>query len=336
MTLQDIIKILDETNAHFVLLLGHQNTDPDALGSMYAFQGLLKRLKPNVVVEIGGEQGLSKLSKHILNNLSIVVNSKPNVESAEAIILLDTNTIQQLGDLTEKVEKSNAPIIVVDHHAPHPETLQKAKLVIANDEASSACEVVYDLFKQANMKPTSDEAEALFLGIAFDTRHFVLANASTFKTVVDLCDAGVDPQETLSLLSLDMDASERLARMKACQRAKLEKIGPWIIALSNVSAYQASAARALVDLGAHAAAVAGKKNDGIEVSFRCTREFIKSTGIHLGKDIAKPLGETLNGMGGGHAAAAGANGKGGVNAGLKLCLQLFKDKLSSEDAVHGI
>lgn len=331
MTLQDIIKILDETQANFVLLLGHQNSDPDALGSAYAFQGLLKRLKPNLVVEIGGGQGLSKLSKHILENLPITVNLKPNVESAEVLILLDTNTIQQLGDLAEKVEKSAVPIIVIDHHAPHPETFQRSTLCIANDEASSACEVVYDLFRQANVKPDLDEAEALFLGIAFDTRHFVLANASTFKTITDLCDAGVDPPETLSLLSLDMDSCERLARIKACQRAKLVKIGDWIIALSNVSAYQASAARALVDLGAHASAVAGTKNDGIEMSLRCTRDFQKRTGIHLGKDIAKPLGEALEGMGGGHAAAAGANGAGNVDVGLKLCLQLFKDKLLSKN-----
>jgi nanoRNase/pAp phosphatase (c-di-AMP/oligoRNAs hydrolase) len=124
-----------------------------------------------------------------------------------------------------------------------------------------------------------------------------------------------------------MDYSERTARMKACRRAKIVKISDWMIALSHVSAFQASAARALVDLGAHAAAVAGKRDDSVEISFRCTREFNKETGIHLGKDIAKPLGEQLQGMGGGHAAAAGANGVGDVEAAIKLCLKLFKEKL---------
>jgi nanoRNase/pAp phosphatase (c-di-AMP/oligoRNAs hydrolase) len=106
-------------------------------------------------------------------------------------------------------------------------------------------------------------------------------------------------------------------------------MGNWIIAFSHVSAFQASAARALVDLGAHAAAVAGQREDNVEVSFRCTREFIKETGTHLGKDIAKPLGDLLqNGMGGGHAGAAGANGVGDTETALKHCLSLFKDKLS--------
>jgi nanoRNase/pAp phosphatase (c-di-AMP/oligoRNAs hydrolase) len=94
-----------------------------------------------------------------------------------------------------------------------------------------------------------------------------------------------------------------------------------------VSAFEASAARALIDLGVHMAAVAGKKGDGIEISLRCTRDFTEKTGIHLGKDIAKPLGESLQGQGGGHAMAAGVNAKGDVKIGLKRCLRLLKENL---------
>jgi nanoRNase/pAp phosphatase (c-di-AMP/oligoRNAs hydrolase) len=126
-----------------------------------------------------------------------------------------------------------------------------------------------------------------------------------------------------------MDFSERVARLKACRRAKLFKVGEWIIALSHVSAYQASAARAIIDLGAHVAVVAGQKNETLEISLRCTREFHEKTGIHLGKDIAKPLGEYINGMGGGHATAAGVNGLGDIETGLKRCLRLLKEKLAN-------
>ncbi len=327
MTFQEILKILDETHATYVLLLCHQNSDPDAICSAYAFQGLLARAKPNLTVEIGAGQGISRLSKHLLEYIPITVNQNPNVEKANAIVLLDTNTIQQLGELTERIKKTAAPIIVVDHHAAHPETERTAKLCITNEEASSTCEIVYDLYKQLNTKPTLNEAKALFLGIAFDTRHFVLANSSTFKTIAELGDIGVNAQEALFMFALPMDFSERVARIKACRRAKLLKINNWIIALSHVSAYQASAARALIDLGAHAAAVAGEKNGNIEISLRSTREFNQQTGIHLGKDIANPLGAYLQGMGGGHATAAGVNGKGDIETGLKRCLRLLKERL---------
>jgi nanoRNase/pAp phosphatase (c-di-AMP/oligoRNAs hydrolase) len=280
-----------------------------------------------MTVEIGAGQGISRLSKHILKRIPVTVNLQPDVEKTDAIVLLDTNTTQQLGQLADKVTSTGAPIIVIDHHASHPQTEQIAKLCITNESSSSTCEMVYDFYRQLNLKPGLNEAKALFLGITFDTRHFVLADSSTFKTISELSDIGVNPQEELSALSLPMDFSERVARVKACRRAKLVKMGNWIVAVSHVSAYQASAARALVELGAHMAAVAGQKNDKIEMSMRCTRDFNQETGIHLGRDIAKPLGEYLQGMGGGHATAAGVNGTGPVEKGLKRCLRLVKENL---------
>jgi nanoRNase/pAp phosphatase (c-di-AMP/oligoRNAs hydrolase) len=327
MSVTDVTTVLDETRAGFVLLLCHHNADPDAVCSAYAFQSLLAKCRPNLTVEIGTGQGLSRLSKHLLKHIPVTVNLKPDVEKADAIVLLDTNTIQQLGQLADRVLKAGAPIIVIDHHAPHPQTEQIAKLCITNEESSSTCEMIYKFYKQLNLKPDLNEAKALFLGITFDTRHFVLAGSPTFKTISELSDIGVNPQEELSSLSLPMDFSERVARVKACRRARLIKMGNWIIALSHVSAYQASAARALVDLGAHMAAVAGQKNEKVEISLRCTRDFNQETGIHLGRDIAKPLGEFLQGMGGGHATAAGVNGTGQVEKGLKRCLRLVKDNM---------
>ena len=261
--------------------------------------------------------------------MPIDVKSEPSVEKADVMVLLDTNTIQQLDSLAERVKISKAPIIVIDHHAAHPDTEQTAKLCITSEEASSTCEIVYNLYKEANIKPGKNEAKALFLGIAFDSRHFVLANSSTLKNIAELVDLGVNVQETLKLMSLPMGFPERVARLKACRRVRLFRIDDWIIALSHVSAYQASAARATIELGAHVAVVAGQKDEKIEVSLRSAREFQEKTGLHLGKDVAKPLGEHLRGMGGGHATAAGVNGVGDIDAALKYSLQLLKEKLAN-------
>jgi len=328
---KEIARALDELNASLVVLLCHHNADPDAICSAYAFASLLKRLRPKVDVEIVAAQGISRLSKHILKFLPIALKTQFGIEKANVLVLLDTNTIQQLNNLAEKVKNSKAPIIVIDHHAPHPETERLAKICITNEETSSTCEIVYNFFKEMGVKPGENEAKALFLGIAFDTRHFVIANSSTLKNIAELIDVGINAQEALSFLSLPMDFSERVARLKASRRAKIFKVGEWIIALSHVSAYQASGARAIIDLGAHVAVVAGQKNENIEISLRCTREFHEKTGIHLGKDIANPLGEFLHGMGGGHALAAGVNGVGDIETGLKRCLRLLKERLANHN-----
>lgn len=331
MSYTEITNLLDTVDAKFVVLLCHHNADPDAICSAFAFASLLKQSRPKMDVEIGAAHGISRLSRHILQHLLVEVKTQPSIEKANAIVLLDTNTVQQLDDLAEKVTNFKAPIIVIDHHASHPETEQLAKICINNEEISSTCEIVYDFYKQMGMKPAGNEARALFLGIAFDTRHFVLANSTTLKNIAGLIDAGVNAQETLSLLSLPMDLSERVARLKASKRTRLFKTGEWIVALSHVSAYQASAARAMIELGAHVAAVSGERNGKLEISLRSSLEFHKQTGIHLGKDIAKPLGEYLHGMGGGHATAAGVNGEGDMEIGLKRCLWLLKEKLASHN-----
>jgi nanoRNase/pAp phosphatase (c-di-AMP/oligoRNAs hydrolase) len=326
----EVTRIIDALNAKLVVLLCHHNADPDAICSAYALQSLLKQQRPELEVEIGAAHGISRLSKHLLQYLPIDLKTQPNAEKADAIVLLDTNTIQQLDSLAETVRTAKAPMIVIDHHAAHPETVRQATLCITDEQASSTCEIVYGFYKQTNTKPDANTAKALFLGIAFDSRHFVLATSSTLKNIADLVDAGVNAQETLPTLSLPMDFSERVARLKASRRARLYKMKNWIIALSHVSAYQASAARALIDLGADVAVVVGQKDRDIEISLRATREFNAKTGVHLGKDVAKPLGECIHGMGGGHSTAAGANGTGDPEITLKRCFLILKEKLGNQ------
>lgn len=330
MQIQDITALLDRVNAKFLVLLCHHNADPDAVGAAFAFSRLIARLRPHLRTEVAAAEGSSRLSRHLLDTaLPLRLSSNPRIEEADAIVLLDTNTVQQLGDWAERVKAAKCPIIVIDHHAGHPETERLAAISVADESASSTCEIIYKFFMDMNVRFTEAAAKALFLGIAFDTRHFILANSTTLKIVADLIDAGVNARETLSLLSLPMEESERIARLKASKRVRLLKVGGWIVAFSHVSAYQASAARALVSLGAHVAIVAGQKDGRLRISMRASQEFYHETGLHLGRDLARPLGEYLRGMGGGHSVSAGVNGVGDLEVCLKRCVRMLKEKLKS-------
>jgi bifunctional oligoribonuclease and PAP phosphatase NrnA len=330
MSFKDILQTLQETKASFVLLLCHRSADADAICSAYALQGLLKRFLPDVVFEIGCPQGVNKPAKQLFEYLPITVNLKPNIDSAEAIALLDMNTVEQLDEFSGIIKKSNAPKIIIDHHAPSQDTQQICKVCIIDESAAANCELVYRLFTQAEVQPTLHEATALFVGIAFDTRHFALANSPTFQIIANLVSTGINAQRTLAKFAMPIEPSERVAKLKACKRAKIVKVEGWIIALSHVSAYQAPAAKALVDLGAHMSAVAGKKGGKIEISLRCVRQFNELAGVHLGTDIAAPLGEFLSGVGGGHAMASGVSGKGEIQVALKQCLILVRQKIAKK------
>jgi hypothetical protein len=74
--------------------------------------------------------------------------------------------------------------------------------------------------------------------------------------------------------------------------------------------------------------VAGQKEEKLQISMRATQDFHEETRVHLGRDIAKPLGEYLHGMGGGHAVSAGVNGEGEVEASLKRCARLLRERIT--------
>ena len=325
MPIREIESLLDKVEGKFVLVLCHQNADPDALCSAFAFSRLLKLLRPQLRVEVASPEGISRLSRALANYLPMdIASEEPDFQDADIIVMLDTNTTRQLGDWSNRIKQSSSPLVVIDHHASHPETEKVATLSVSDEDSSSTCEIVYRFFRELGLIPSKQEAEALFLGIAFDTRHFILANSDTFKTVADLIDAGVNAREALARLSLPMEHSERVARLKACRRLKLVGINDWLIAFSHVRSFQASAARALVDMGAHVAVVGGQRGDEIQISMRSDREFYRQTRFHLGRDLAKPLGEHLRGMGGGHSTAAGMNGVGDFETATKRAIRILR------------
>jgi len=93
MSFQEITKILHESDAKVAVLLCHHNADPDAICSAYAFKSLLKHFNPNLEVEIGAAQGISRLSRHLLKHLPIKVETRPSVENSDVTILLDTSRL---------------------------------------------------------------------------------------------------------------------------------------------------------------------------------------------------------------------------------------------------
>ena len=188
-----IMSLIDKINPKLIVLLCHHNADPDAVFAAYSLSQLLQRFRPQLNIDIAAAQGPSKLSKHLLNTLQVnLLTLQPRIDEADLIMLLDTNTIQQLDEWGERIKATCSPIIVIDHHAAHPETEQLATLYIVDEEVSSTCEIVYRFFEEMRVELTETEAKALFLGIAFDTRHFILANSVTFKIIVELIEVGVD------------------------------------------------------------------------------------------------------------------------------------------------
>jgi nanoRNase/pAp phosphatase (c-di-AMP/oligoRNAs hydrolase) len=318
-----LVKKLRETDS--VLIIGHQNSDPDAVCSAFAFAEFAHRINRKIRSSFTSPGGVSKLSKQLLNvAVPLNVDDSPDFSKFNLIVTVDTNTLQQLGDLQENVRNSAKSLVMIDHHAPHKLT-DPATLVLCDEHSTSTCELILEMYAKARIRLTPSVSQALLIGLLVETGHLAIGTRKTYAAAYELIRAGANPGTALALTRQVMGESERIARVKTAQRLRMERIDRWVILTSEVGSYHASAARALIALGAHLAIVAGKRNDNLTVSFRATHEFVEETGLHLGTDLASVIGEQMGGMGGGHATAAGANVKGDARDALKLSLKLVKE-----------
>lgn len=329
MNLQRIKTAISGSHIRQSIILCHQNADPDAIGSAFALRYLLQQLQPKLQIEIAAPS-VNKIAKQILQEMGkdFTLTQNPDLEKADIIFIVDTNTWQQLYPWKSSLTDMQKPIVIIDHHPVHPKIKDNAYLFIVKDHYTSTCEIIFELLKQAQVTIPLQTAQLLFLGIAFDTKHFKIAKSTTFKTISELVGWGVQTEQVLQLLAIAMDISERIARLKAAQRLTVHKITKWLVVYSQVSAFQSSTARALLGLGAHLAIVYGEKREGYSISMRSTTDFYQQTGIHLGTDVAQPLGEALNGMGGGHSTAAGMNGSGKLDEFIEKCSTLIKERIT--------
>lgn len=286
----------------------HQNADPDALGSAIALKELLENLNPQVNVEIFADS-INNPAYYLKNYTDTKVTIEPLEKNLDLLFIVDANNLIQLGSMSPLVELAEETVII-DHHEPHSQTPKITDYFIILEELSSTSEIIYQLFKMLGVKISPKSAFALIAGIIFDTRRFSFASSNTFSIVSDLILSGVNYDDALSLFVSEMDISEKIARLKASQRTKIKRINDLLLITSEVSTYEASAARALIDLGADIAIViADKGKNEIRASARAKTKMKKIQGFSLGK-IMEKAGEKFQGGGGGHILAAGFKGKG--------------------------
>jgi nanoRNase/pAp phosphatase (c-di-AMP/oligoRNAs hydrolase) len=292
-----------------ILILTHQNADPDAVCAAFSIRWLIKKLNGKAEARIISPEGVSEQAKSVLSRFKIDVeegleglDSPPDLS-----FMVDTSSMWTLGPLKERVESMvrENPIVLVDHHHPDEGILKYSPLAFIDEEATSTCEVVFKLYKGFGVTPSKKISQILLTGTMFDSRHFMIANSETFEFAAEMCRLGASPSASAEVLHMVAGLSERIARLKAAQRCRIYRVKDWIIAISNLSSYQASGARALVSLGADLAVVMGEKGHVCRVNLRAAESFVGSTGIHLGRDLADDVGRAFDGSGGGHSSAAG-------------------------------
>jgi nanoRNase/pAp phosphatase (c-di-AMP/oligoRNAs hydrolase) len=291
----------------------HRQADPDALCAAAGLCLLLQRSFPdrNLIQEIIAPQGVSVLGERICSTFDLDVKdgSEPDsIQKSDFIVSVDCGDSHLLEPYLDSILQSSAKKIAVDHHAS-AETAgswQHFDHILVKSEATSTCEIIAMGFPSNTL--TKEISRILLTGLMFDSQHLGLANEGTLEAALVLVKTGGEIAESKKILRYSADRSELLARLKAAQRLQFEEVGGKLIVKSEVSSFQASAARMLVEIGADVGLAYGENNEETRLSARSTQAFNKSTGIDLAQEIRK-VANHFEIVGGGHPTAASISGK---------------------------
>ncbi len=185
-----IDKIFDEIKrAEKILIISHVNPDGDTLGTMCALKLFIGN-KADTLVQTSKAAGVPETYKFLPEiNLSKNLDNVQNIY--DLVISVDVASIDRIVDSARQVF-DNAPMTInIDHHKTNN---GYAKLNYVIGDASSAGEVLYNIFKSRNVKITKDMADCLYVSILTDTGGFRYENTKpeTLEIAADLIKLGVD------------------------------------------------------------------------------------------------------------------------------------------------
>ena len=295
-------------SASNVIIMGHTNSDIDAMGSGMGVYRIAKTIGKDAYIV--NETNGTSLDNFINDLKDIEEYNDVIIDKAEALnkisadyllVVVDTDkkNYVEAPELLDKTDK----IVVIDHHRRGTDYIENAILTFHEVYASSACELVTELVEYAEktVKLTKFEVEALYAGIMMDTKNFTFkTGVRTFEAAAFLRKCGVDIIKVKKWFQSDLETYNKISEIVAKSEIIDDTIAISIYDKedSDANITCAKAADELLTISNITASfVIGKMGDKIYISGRS----IGDINVQL---ILEKLG------GGGHITVAGAQVEG--------------------------
>lgn len=185
-----ISKILSEfQNRSSFLVATHVRPDGDALGSLLATVSMLRRMgkKADAYSQDPASPAYSFLPgtetiRHAVSDLSVY----------EAAVLVDCGDLHRVGSGLETSVRQLPVLINIDHHLNE---VPYGSVYWVKPDASSTCEMLYDLAAAIPLPLGREEAMLLYTGLMTDTGSFRFSNTTerVLEVARDLVKSGADP-----------------------------------------------------------------------------------------------------------------------------------------------
>ena len=178
-------------DAEKIGIAGHIRPDGDCIGSCMSLYNYLKKNRPDLDVTVHLEFVDPKFG--IIKNIDDIDLSDPDDTEYDLFIALDTASVDRLGKHAKYFENAKRTFCI-DHHKSN---LGYADENIVVPDASSACEVLFDLLDVDSFDETI--AAPMYMGIASDSGVFRFQNTKprTLRIAAKMMEFGINHNEIL-------------------------------------------------------------------------------------------------------------------------------------------
>lgn len=317
MTLDEILKEIDK--AETFVVMGHENPDGDAIGSVLGMYTFLKER---------GKTDIDALFKEFPEIFYTLPNSdkitfKPNHEKYDMAIIVDCPSTSRVCKEYEKYIESAKVVVQFDHHLRNS---MFGDYNVVNPAAPACAEILVSSFQYLKIDISKDIAKCLLAGIITDTGGFRFnsTTAETFEYAAWCLEKGIN----VSKIYKDVLMTRTMAQFNAEKLAleRLEFFDDNKITFTYITNedkknlnikpgdLEGIAGIGVTIKGVEVAIFAHEKEDGFKLSFR-------SNNIDV-SDICMLFG------GGGHKLAAGCLIKADIDEVKKIVITETKKHLS--------
>lgn len=219
--------------ADTVYIMGHSFGDFDSAGSAIGLTCALRRLGFPAYTVARFRDASKTNAKDLFDKFADAKEYDPPVAiepeeakqfitSKSVLIIVDTHIVKKLEDpeLYEMADKKR--VVIIDHHRLSAGAITEYAVRCHEPNASSAAELVTEIIQYLSNTPAISplEAEALFSGIALDTKDFVMrSGVSTFEAAAYLKKMGADTVAVKKLF--DSTVENKLRKSEIISSAKM-------------------------------------------------------------------------------------------------------------------
>ncbi|MPW39270.1 phosphoesterase [Thermococcus sp. 101 C5] len=287
-----------------LLIVMHDNPDPDAMASAAALQAIAQNMGLKATIVYGGDITHHE-NRAFVNLLGLdmrkVSPGSYEIKRYSAIALVDcqpNGNVSILDD--EDIEKIE---IIVDHHQllqNLEEKLPKSAFFDIRPEVNATSSIMVEYLKHLNIEVNELLSTSLFYGIYIDTKKFSKLSHTDLEALEFLAGkVDYDILEKIESPDISTETAEVLARAilkrKVYKNIVISNVG----FITNRDAIPESADFLLRLEGVNTVLVFGIVDDRIEISAR-TRD----VRVNIGKVLKEAFGDI--GSGGGHPQSGGA------------------------------